>query len=90
MKTKNGKEVTPEILLQLVKKALPGIKITESEEKTLLSMLAEFVDTEYMHPGKDVCDFLGIERRYNKTEINNAIFDFVSGEDTVDLLGKSD
>ena len=70
-------DITPEEIFTLVEKALPGVKITKDEEKTLLSMISEFIDCEDWRPGKEICDFLNIERRYNKTAINNAIFDYM-------------
>ncbi len=79
-KTKEGIDITPESLLEVVKKALPAVKITNAEESTLKSMLAEFIETEDWRPGNDICDFLGIERPYNKTDINNAVFDFINGK----------
>lgn len=69
--------ITPEEMFDLVQKCLPGIKITKDEEKTLVSMLTEFIECEDWRPGNEVCDFLGIQRRHNRTEINDAIHDFL-------------
>jgi len=78
---KTAVQITPEEMFALVQKSLPGVKITKDEEKTLVSMLTEFIECEDWHPGNEVCDFLNIERRYNRSEINNAIHDFFKSKE---------
>ena len=69
--------ITADKILEIVKEALPDAQISDAECVTLKSMFAEYIDTEDWRPGKAVCDFLGVDRRYNATEIDNRIFDYL-------------